>query len=133
MEQQRVIKPQQAILALIQPSNRLELSQNLDDQASFMPSSIERLKKLEIQEQPETAAEVFRRKSFDAAITRDIFNVYNGNLINSQQKCLVHLQGHFKTLANLGYGNNSKGGQVIAVQICQQHGKVVAGVSPVKF
>ena len=55
---------------------------------------------------------VHLRSQFDSVISRDDFRVYKGYPIKAQQKCLLHLQRHFKQVVNLDHGNNSERGQV---------------------
>lgn len=48
---------------------------------------------------------------FAGILSSDDFSVYNGYLVQGQQKCLAHLRRHFKQVIRLGHGNDSQLGQ----------------------
>jgi transposase len=50
-------------------------------------------------------------KSFAGVLSSDDFSVYNGYLVEAQQKCLAHLRRHFKKVIKLKHGNNPQLGQ----------------------
>jgi transposase len=50
-------------------------------------------------------------KSFAGVLSSDDFSVYNGYLVQAQQKCLAHLRRHFKKVIKLKHGNNPQLGQ----------------------
>ena len=49
---------------------------------------------------------------FEGILSSDDFSVYNAYPTKGQQKCLAHLQRHFKKLMRLGHSNNPQLGQV---------------------
>lgn len=49
---------------------------------------------------------------FAGVLSSDDYSVYNGYAVKHQQKCLAHLQRHFKKVIRFGHGNDPQLGQV---------------------